>query len=136
MADSPLYDAHGRDVTALLGTATGFDLFTDFNPTTGLGTVKMRVPGSDAIYELQPQDARNLGLKLIANAEAAVYTAIGLKLLIGPFEVNPSDAMAAFVGMMKTTRAAHALAFAELKRQEAAARGFEEEQGNGPRKPS
>ena len=120
-------------------TAEGFEFSTDFNPVTGRGTVKFRIPGTTDAYQMLPAEARILGMRLIVESENAITNAIFLRAAIELFQVPLVEAVQMLRAIGSATRADHAMVYEhmlkEMQRQKAMAQETPEDD-NGQSRPN
>ena len=136
---SKILNASGIPVQAepsLETKGTAIELATNFDLMTGLGTVKLRIPGTDKAYIMLPAEARIFGMRLICEAERAVGDAIFMRVAIEMMGASPQEAAELVRTVGAGTRAEHAAVYErmmnEAQREKAMAQKVPGETGGTP----
>lgn len=112
---SPIYGPDGISQASPKATGEAFEITTAYQANYGIGSVCLKVCGTDTLYRMTVLEARQLGLQLILQSEAAITNAIALQILTRMGDMPLPEAHKALMLMGQVTREKHAAAEPSLQ---------------------
>lgn len=110
---SRIVDAAGVPVTQGSGIeeVSDIEMKGGFDLATGLGSVQLRIPGTDKAFRMMPAQARVVGMRMIIEAERAMADATMMRVALDVLKMDPMEGVQFALTVAAQSRGDHAMAF-------------------------